>query len=73
MNLASCHAQTAIDNYVGGWAGTFEEKDPFQFDIRIVPSGERIVASFTGHESTTEIPLDVEDSKYLVGKIADLT
>ncbi|MCB0684382.1 MAG: serine hydrolase, partial [Saprospiraceae bacterium] len=71
LNLASCHAQTAIDNYVGGWAGTFEEKDPFQFDIRIVPSGERIVASFTGHESTTEIPLDVEDSKYLVGKIAD--
>ena len=29
------------------------------------------MASFTGHESTTEIPLDVEDSKYLVGKIAD--
>lgn len=58
-----------MEEYVGGWAGKFVEKNPFLFDIEIVPTQKEFLARFKGKSSITEIPLKADKSNYLVGKL----
>lgn len=69
VNLSSCGAQTSLDKFVGGWAGRVEEKNPFLFDIEIKnTSNNGMAVVFSGIDSTTEIRLERETDKYLVGR-----
>lgn len=68
LSTTSCDAQPTFNNYIGGWSGTCEEKNPFLFDIEIIPTEDGIFANFTGKHNTTKILLKAENNNYLVGK-----
>ncbi|MEZ4874755.1 MAG: serine hydrolase [Flavobacteriaceae bacterium] len=65
----SCKAQTSMDSYLGGWAGTFKEEQPFLFTVEITSEGTEKIARFMGKKSITEIPLHLETPPYWVGEI----
>ncbi|MEE4259878.1 MAG: serine hydrolase [Bacteroidales bacterium] len=71
LNITSCRAQKPIENYVGGWAGKLEYKNPFQFNIEIITTEEGSTSVFKGKNSITEIPLKAENATYLVGQYKD--
>ena len=71
LNFSSCSAQKPLENYVGGWAGKVEYKNPFQFNIEIITTEEGSKSVFIGKNSVTEIPLKAEKGTYLVGQYKD--
>ncbi|MDT0554939.1 serine hydrolase domain-containing protein [Patiriisocius hiemis] len=71
LTITSCNAQKSLENYVGGWAGKLEYKNPFQFNIEIITTEEGSTSVFKGKNSITEIPLKAENATYLVGQYKD--
>ncbi|MEL6672851.1 MAG: serine hydrolase [Bacteroidota bacterium] len=70
--LASCTAQENWDDYLGGWAGTFSEPEPFAFQLSLqmaAEEGARLV--FSGKHSSTELELAEDEGPYLSGRFGD--
>ncbi|HAA11097.1 MAG TPA: hypothetical protein DCE41_05095 [Cytophagales bacterium] len=71
MSMAACTPNQTPSEYRGGWAGTIQESNPFSFSIDLELNATDPWVRFTGKDTVTILPLQAEDSKYLVARFED--